>query len=301
MVRTTTEYPFDGRWFNRDGIRMHYLDEGKGDPVVMLHGNPSWSYYYRHLAVALRDSHRCIVPDHIGMGRSDKPTDAEYRYTLAERIADIEKLLDYLGITERITLVLHDWGGAIGMGYAARHPERIARIVLLNTGAFHLPGGKGFPKALWLTRTPLGAFLVRGFNAFSWTAARVCCTRKKLTPMQRRAYTRPYNSWRNRIATLRFVQDIPLRPKDASYALISEMQESLSKFNDTPALICWGLKDFVFDHHFLEEWERHWPHAEVHRFEDCGHYILEDARDEVIAHIQRFLEAHPIPEADPDS
>lgn len=296
-MSTMVDYPFEGRWFSRDGLRMHYLDEGSGPVVVMLHGNPSWSYYFRHLVMALRDSHRCIVPDHIGMGLSDKPGDAAYGYTLGERIADVERLIEHLGITTPITLVLHDWGGGIGMGYATRHSERIARIVILNTAAFHLPDGKGFPKPLWMTRTPVGAFLVRGFNAFSWTASHVCCTRKKLTRAERQAYTRPYNSWKNRIATLRFVQDIPLRPGDESYGLISEMQAALPAFSETPALICWGLKDFVFDKHFLAAWERHWPHAEVHRFEDCGHYILEDAREEVVGHITRFLAAHPVPEA----
>ncbi len=126
------------------GLRYHYLDEGQGEPVVMVHGNPSWSFYYRHLVEALRDNHRCIVPDHIGCGLSDKPDDARYEYTLSRRAADLEALLDHLGIEGPLTLVMHDWGGMIGMTYATRHPERIARLVVLNTAAFHLPASVSF-------------------------------------------------------------------------------------------------------------------------------------------------------------
>ena len=148
------------------GLRYHYLDEGGGEPVVMLHGNPSWSFSYRRLVDALAPTCRTIVPDHIGCGLSDKPGDAHYDYTLERRVRDLEALLDHLGIESGVTLVLHDWGGMIGMTYASRHPERISRLVLLNTAAFHLPPSKPFPWPLWACRTPLGAWLVRGLNAF---------------------------------------------------------------------------------------------------------------------------------------
>lgn len=282
-------YPFESRWFDRNGLRMHYLDEGRGDPVVLVHGNPSWSILFRELIPALSSDHRCIAPDHIGMGFSDKPDDARYAYTLQSRVDDLDALLEHLGVRERVTLIVHDWGGMIGMAYAARHPERIARIVAMNTGAFHLPKSKPFPWPLWLTRTPLGALLVRGFNMFAWTAARVCCKRRPLTPELRAAYTAPYDSWTHRIATLRFVQDIPLRQSDPAYAVVSGVEAALPKFSKTPLLLLFGLKDFVFDRHFLDEWVRRLPHAEVHRYEDGGHYILEDAAPECIRLIQEFL------------
>src|SRR5947209_19836323 len=156
-----------GHDFDREGLRLHCLDEGEGEPVVMVHGNPTWSFYYRGLVDGLRDSYRTIVPDHIGCGLSDKPDDSRYDYTLESRIADREALLDHLGLDRGLTLVVHDWGGAIGLGYATRHPERVSRLVILNTAAFHLPKTKAFPWPLWLCRdTPLGAFLVRGLNAF---------------------------------------------------------------------------------------------------------------------------------------
>lgn len=282
-------YPFEGRFLDLDGNRMHYLDEGSGDPVVMVHGNPTWSIYYRNLVQALRGTHRCIVPDHIGCGLSDKPGDDRYDYTLEQRVADLEALLDHLGVTENITLVVHDWGGMIGMAFATRHPERIRRLVVLNTSAFHLPKSKRFPWPLWLTRTPLGAVLVRGFNAFAATAARVCCTRTRMSRELRRAYCAPYDSWANRIATLRFVQDIPLRPGDRSYETVTEVEENVHKLKGKPLLICWGLKDFVFDAHFLRRWEETFPDAEIRRFEDCGHYILEDAAEEVIGLVRNFI------------
>lgn len=283
------QYPFENHFMDLDGLEYHYLDEGAGSPVVMLHGNPTWSFYYRKLVLALRETHRCIVPDHMGCGLSDKPDDTRYTYTLSRRVDDLEALLERLEVRENITLVVHDWGGMIGMAFAARHPERIACFVIMNTACGPLPQTKRFPRALGWVRTPVGAFLVRRLNAFARVASHVCCTRKRLSKELRDAYCRPYDSYENRIATLRFVEDIPLFPSDPSYAVVEHVAQSAPLFRDRPMLICWGMRDFVFSHHFLEDWERRYPHAEVHRFEDCGHYILEDADNEVIPLIQDFL------------
>lgn len=291
----TDLYPFKNNFLDLNGLQYHYLDEGNGDPVVMVHGNPSWSFYYRDLAKSLREHCRVIVPDHIGCGLSDKPGDDTYSYTLKQRVDDLESLLDQLEVRSRITLVVHDWGGMIGMAYASRHPERIARLVILNTAAFHLPAGKSFPLALRICRdTAFGAFLVQQLNMFALLAARVGCKRNPMPPAIRGAYCAPYDTPANRIATLRFVQDIPLKPEDPGYALISEIESGLERFATLPMMICWGLKDFVFDAHFFNEWQRRFPHAEVHAFADCGHYILEDAKDEVIPLIAQFLAAHPL-------
>jgi haloalkane dehalogenase len=287
-------YPFAGRYFERNGLRLHYLDEGPGELVVMLHGNPTWSFYYRNLVLGLRDRYRCIVPDHIGCGRSDKPAPDRYDYSISSRVDDLEALLDHLRIHSPITLVLHDWGGMIGMTYAARHPERVKRLVVLNTAAFHLPAGKRLPWALRLGRnTALGAWLIRRLNLFCRTVARIGVRRQKLSPAVRAAYLAPYDSWANRIAVLRFVQDIPVAPGDAEYELVGKVERSLAQFRSTPALICWGLKDVVFDRDFLTLWQKYLPQAEVHRFEDAGHYVLEDAGDEIVARVRSFLEAHP--------
>lgn len=291
-------YPFEGRTFDRGGgIRMHYLDEGgdgAAEPVVMVHGNPTWSFHFRELVLRLRDRHRCVVPDHVGMGLSDKPSDAAYTYTLRSRVDDLERLLEHAGVTRDVTLIAHDWGGMIAMAWAVRHPERVARIVVMNTAAFHLPKDKSFPPALALTRTPLGALLVRGGNAFARTATRVCTTRRTLPREVRRAYVAPYDSWQNRIATLRFVEDIPLRPADPAYRVVSETADRLSTLAHVPMLLCWGLRDFVFSREFLAEWRRRFPRAEVLALEDAGHYVLEDAPDEVGGAIERFLAANPL-------
>jgi len=294
-------YPFQGQHIDLGGHGFHYLDEGEGAPVLMVHGNPTWSFYYRNLVRALTapgtpgGPYRAIVPDHIGCGLSDKPGADTYPYTLEQRVQDLEALLDHLDIQENLTLVVHDWGGMIGMAVAARRLERIQRIVVLNTSAFHLPKSKSFPWPLRMVRTPLGPLMVQRFNAFASIAARVGVKRAPLSPEVRKAYTAPYDSWANRIATLRFVQDIPLQAGDSGHEIVTRVQETLPQLAHIPVLICWGLKDFVFDHHFLAEWERRVPHAEVHRFEDCGHYILEDASDEVIDHIRAFLERNPLP------
>ncbi|MBM7072512.1 alpha/beta fold hydrolase [Shewanella sp. 202IG2-18] len=285
--------PCKGHFFERNGLKQHYLNQGSGEPVVMVHGNPSWSYYYRNLVEQLKQDYQCIVPDHIGCGLSDKPGDNAYDYTLKSRIDDLEALLEHLDVKENITLVVHDWGGMIGMGYAARHPDRIKRLVVLNTGAFHLPQSKPLPIALWICRnTLLGSILVRGFNAFSSAASYVGVKRVPMPKAVREAYVAPFNSWKNRISTLRFVQDIPMTPQDRNYQLVSDIAAGLEAFKDTPMLICWGLKDFVFDKHFLAEWKTRFPNAEVHEFDDCGHYILEDARDEVLSAVSNFMAQH---------
>ncbi len=297
-------YPFaphyievGGRSARGVGSRLHYVDEGQGDAVLMVHGNPSWSFYYRDLISELSSSHRVIAPDHIGCGRSAKPNDAHYHYTLSTRVADLGTLIDSLEL-RAITLVVHDWGGMIGMAWAVQHPDRIARLVVMNTAAFPLPTGKTLPTALALARTPgVGALLVRGANAFSRGAVRYCVTRRPMSKAVAAGYVEPYDSWAHRIAVHRFVQDIPLEENDRAYSVVTETADALDLLVDKPMLICWGLKDFVFGHQFLDEWLRRFPGAEVQRFEDCGHYILEDAGEDIIPLLRKFVdgpsENHP--------
>ncbi len=293
-------YPFAGHFLPRPAGRLHYLDEGTGDPVVMLHGNPTWSFYYRNVVLALRDQYRCVVPDHLGCGLSDKPPVSQYDYSLKSRIDDLDALLDHLKITSDITLMMHDWGGMIGMGFAARHPERIRRIVALNTGCTRLPASKKLPCSLWVARnTALGAWLILHRNAFCKAAARRCVTRRPLPPDVKAMYLKPYDSPDHRVAVLKFVQTIPLKPTDAGYDIVTGVEASAPRFAGVPTLLLWGLKDFVFDRHFLAEWQRLFPHAVAHTFPDCGHYLLEDAGDECVMRAREFLTAHPLSEARP--
>jgi len=259
--------------------------------VVMLHGNPTWSYYFRHLVLGLQDDYRCIVPDHIGMGLSEKPRDGKYRFTLEQRVDDLEVLLDRLNIDEKMTLVLHDWGGMIGMAYAARHPEHIKRLILLNTGAFHLPTEKSLPWQIAVCRLPIiGQWITQGLNAFCRGAVDDCVSRVTLSPKVAEAYLWPYNSWRNRMAVDRFIQDIPLSVHEPAYELISQVQSQLSQFAKCPTLLAWGMQDFVFDESFLNKWLTYLPNAQVHRFEDAGHYVLEDTKTQIVPMIREFLD-----------
>lgn len=287
------DYSFTPRRFEaRPGIEMSYLDEGPsdGETVVMLHGNPSWSYYWRHLAIGLRDRYRCIVPDHVGMGLSDKPGDDRYRYTLQSRVDDLSALLAHLRIDGPVTLVVHDWGGMIGFGWALSHAAQVERLVITNTAAFPLPAAKKMPWQLSFGRdSRLGALAIRGFNAFSGIASYVG-VEKRMPADVRRAYVTPYDSWDNRIATLRFVQDIPLSERDAAWPLVAAAGKRLPGFADRPALIGWGLRDFVFDKHCLRGFTDALPQAEVMPFDDAGHYVLEDKHKVLVPAIRAFLD-----------
>jgi cis-3-alkyl-4-acyloxetan-2-one decarboxylase len=290
------DYPFTPKAFvHANGLTQSYLDEGPadGDVIVMLHGNPSWSYYWRKLVLGLRDRYRCIVPDHIGMGLSDKPSDENYEYTLQSRIDDLDRLLDSLGITGPVTLAVHDWGGMIGFGWALKHSQRVRRLVVLNTGSFPLPAAKPLPWQIRLGRTFAGTALIRGMNAFASGAARDGV----VTPMPgevRRAFEAPYDSWANRISTLRFVQDIPLQPGDRAWPIVEAAGRKLPDYADRPVLLGFGLRDFVFDKHFLAGFQAALPQAEQHVFEDAGHYVLEDKAEVLVPAIRTFLDAHPL-------
>ena len=285
-------YPFSSHFLNIRGLRLHYLDEGPEDapPVLMLHGNPTWSFYYRNLVRALSATHRCIVPDHLGCGLSDKPGDDKYDYRLASRIEDVDSLMEHLDLAGPITLVVHDWGGMIGFAWAVRNPERISKLVILNTAAFPLPEEKRMPPALSLVRDlKIGEFLVLRFNAFSAIAAKVAF-KKPVSKEIRKAYTLPYDSPANRIATARFVQDIPLSENDPGFDILLKTAEHLHLLENKPCLIAWGEKDFVFDNTFLKRWLDYYPDAEIHRYPDCGHYILEDGGPALIDTITNFIE-----------
>lgn len=294
VERIRNLYDFQSNFLKLKNLDYHYLDEGTGEPVVMLHGNPTWSFMYRDLAKSLRHSYRVIVPDHIGCGLSDKPDDSGYEYTLSQRVSDLEVLLKHLNLNQNLTLVLHDWGGLIGMAFATRNPTAVSRLVIFNTAAFLLPSVKSLHWVLrFCKRSAIAGFLIRRFNAFAFVAGYTGCQQRKISSEIRRAYKAPYDSWKNRIATLRFVQDIPLDPGDRSYGLVEETSRRLDRFLATPVLICWGEKDFVFDQTFLEEWLSRFPQAEVNRFPEGGHNILEDASQEIIPLVSKFLANHP--------
>lgn len=281
-------YPFHSNYLDVGGVRMHYLDEGPPDAptIVMLHGNPTWSLYFRSLVFGLRDRYRLIVPDHIGCGLSDKPPG--YDYTLATHIDNVERLVDHLAL-EAVTLALHDWGGAIGMGWASRQPGRAQRFVIFNTAAFFF---RPTPLRIRICRAPLiGPLLVQGFNGFARAALRMAVVdRGRMTPELRRAYLAPYDNWVNRVAILRFVRDIPDRTGAASHPVLASIEASLPDFADRPMVIFWGARDFCFNDKVLAGWIRRFPNARFHRFEDAGHYVIEDAHERILPLLRDFLD-----------
>ncbi len=291
-------YPFTSRFAQVDGGRMHYLDEGRGEPVVMLHGNPTWSFFYRNLILGLKANFRCLAPDHIGCGFSDKPRD--FPYTLSSHIDNLEKWLGAVLPAEaaqtadqgnsdgRFNLIVHDWGGPIGMGYAVRHPERIKRVVVLNTSAFTVGT---MPARIRLCRIPgLGAVLVRGLNLFAGLAT-LLTTRDPLPGRIRKFFVLPYNSYANRIAVYRFVQDIPLKHEGPTYECLRDLEKRLpAALAGKPALIQWGRRDWCFTPFFLTRWKERFPGAQVDEY-DAGHYLLEDEGGAITARIKRFLDS----------
>lgn len=284
-------YPFTSQTLSIDGHRYHYVDEGAGEPLLLVHGNPTWSFYWRNLIVGLRDRCRMIAPDHIGCGLSDKP--ADYPYVLARHIDNLKRLIEKLDL-HQVTLLAHDWGGAIGLGAAVDLPDRFARIVLFNTAAFRCAT---MPRRIRVCRTPvLGPLAVRGLNAFAraalWMASE---KRERLTPSVRAGLLAPYDSWAHRIAIQRFVEDIPMHAQHPSYATLVRIEERLSTLADKPISLIWGLRDWCFTPEMLERFLAFFPRAEQHRLEDAGHYVIEDAHERIVPMVADFLGRHPLP------
>ena len=292
------EYPFTPRFLlaEQGGVAQHYVDEGPrdGEVLLFLHGNPTWSFAWRTAIRRLSGRYRCIALDHVGCGLSDKPED--YPYRLEQHARNVERLVLELGLRD-ITLVLHDWGGAIGMGFARRHPDRVRRLVLSNTAAFPNPR---IPLRIAVCRTPVfGKLAVRGLNAFA-RAATFMAVERPLPPAVKRGYLLPYDSWEARIATHAFVEDIPMSAEHPSWDELSAIAAALGDFADRPTALLWGERDWCFTPRFRAEWEERFPDAEAHRFAEAGHYVLEDAGNQVIELMTAFFEKNGLESTDTD-
>lgn len=275
---------------------MHYVEKNSsGDkrendqalipPVLMVHGNPTWSFYYRELVQRLSDRFRSIAVDHIGCGLSEKP--AHFNYCLESHINNLVEFIDKKELSE-INLVVHDWGGAIGLGAATKMPERFAKIVILNTAAFPPPY---IPRRIQACRIPLlGTIAVRGFNLFAWAAIYMATERKGgLKKQVAKGMLAPYDRWSNRVAIDRFVKDIPTSENDPTWKLLSEIESNLDRLKHLPIQLIWGMKDWCFRPECLERFEQHFPDARVQRIEDAGHYVIEDATEQVCELVDSFL------------
>ncbi len=275
-------YPFRSHFLQLGKYNLNYVDEGQGQPILMLHGNPTWSFYYRNLISTFKSNYRTVVPDHMGCGLSDKPQD--YNYNLETHIHNTYQLIRFLDL-KKIILIVHDWGGAIGFGLVTRYPELFDKIVILNTAAYPSPH---IPQRINLLRQgKFGEWLTRKFNLFAWPATFMTTT-KKLPKFIKAGYLLPYDSWDNRVAVARFVQDIPMDNTHPTYSTLNEIENKLPTLQH-PKLILWGGKDFCFNHHFFEKWVSLYPDADAHWFANAGHYVLEDALDEVSLKILNFI------------
>lgn len=269
------------------GCSYHYVDEHPKESVgtlLFVHGNPTWSFHWRELIEQYKDRYRCVAPDHLGCGYSDlQPRPLR----LADHTSNLRSLVRSLDL-QRVTLVAQDWGGAIGLGALLEERDRFDRIVLLNTGAFK---PWFIPWRIRVCRWPLfGKLSLQGANAFSRAALRMTLSRtSRLDPRVEAAYLAPYCSWKRRAAVHQFVQDIPLSPSHPTWETLAKIEAGLASLTDLPALLVWGMQDWCFTPECLEKFCGYWPQAKVHRIADAGHWVLEDATDEVVSEVQEFL------------
>lgn len=283
-------FDFDSCFVDINGHKIHYIEKGKGKIVLMIHGNPTWSFYFRNLVQGLQNYYRCIAYDHIGCGLSDKPCTKNYNYTLQSRITDLDLFIKKLGAKEKISFVLHDWGGMIGLAWAIKNPDRVDKIVITNTSGFLLPSNKKLPFVLWLLKRFkfFSYLLILGLNLFARGALFFCST-KKISSKIKKGFLAPYNSWKNRIAILKFVHDIPIKKKDPAYEIVYDVSCNLQKLKKKPLLFLWGAKDFVFDLSFLALFKKRFNKAQYHILSNAGHYLFEDKPNETLDLVKKFL------------
>jgi cis-3-alkyl-4-acyloxetan-2-one decarboxylase len=279
-------FPFDPRWLEAGDVRLHYVDEGPrdGPAILMLHGNPTWSYMYRRpIAELAAGGHRCVAVDHMGFGRSDKPPHLR-DYTLETHIENVGRLIDELDLRD-IVLAAHDWGGPIGLGALLGRRERLRALLLMNTWAWELPSFlPGFLRQF--RGEGLGEILAMANNAIVESIPGGM-TNRDVDPAMVDAYRAPFPDYWSRIGTLAFIRDIPLTENDMSAPLMGHIHESLPGLN-VPLLLIWGLRDRVFVPAFLEQWQAIFPDS--HKVElQAGHYLVEDAPDEVADAIHEFV------------
>lgn len=285
-------FPFAPHYHDMSGFAMHYVDVGQGEPVVMVHGDPTWGYLYRRFIPPLARHYRCLVPDLMGMGKSGVPP-TPFPYRLQHHITHLETLLLALDVRD-ITLVLHDWGGPVGLGFAVRHATRIKRLVLMNTWAFvPWPGGP-LPRLINLIRSPRGEKFVLEKHGYVEPALLGTTHHPEyLTPTVLRAYDAPFPTPESRLALLCWSRDIPCHSTEPSYAAMHYIEQGLGQFAERPVLLVWGMHDPVLPPSVLRRWQQLYPQATTCEIADASHFLQEDAPEQVLASVETFLHAHP--------
>jgi haloalkane dehalogenase len=288
-----TEYPFAHGFASTPHGRMHYVEAGAGAPLLLLHGNSTWSYLYRHLMVGLSGRARLVAPDLIGFGLSTKLARAQ-DYSVQGHVDDVCALLDALDLRD-LTLVVQDWGGPIGLGVLLRKPERVRGLVVLNTFGFspRMPLAAAAPSlALRAARVPLmGEQLVQGLGMPQRVSVRPSLRGDEADAARAwRAYSEVQGSWRERAGTLAFERLVPDEGTDPAAELMQSAEHAL-RARPPRALIVWGMADRFFGPAALEEWRLQLPAAEVVRLDGVGALVQEEAPDALIAALIRYLDA----------
>jgi haloalkane dehalogenase len=242
-----------------------------------VHGNPTWSFYYRSIVDRFIATNRVVAVDHIGCGMSDKPP--QYAYTLQQHTDNLVALIDAIDM-QRIVMVVHDWGGAIGLGAALRRLDRMAGLVVLNTGAFPPPY---VPLRIAACRLPwIGSFAMRHFNAFARAATVMAIDRlPRLDINVRDGLLAPYDTAAHRVGIDGFVKDIPMSKTHPTFATLQKLESDLPKLGRLPIRLVWGMKDWCFTPECLRRFKVAWPNASVRELSDVGHYVMEEAASEV--------------------
>jgi haloalkane dehalogenase len=278
------EYPFAPRYFETSAGKMHYVDEGSGTPIVFVHGNPTWSFEYRHLISSLSAGHRCIAPDHLGFGLSDKPT--EWTYLPKEHARNFEELMESLDL-DGITIVVNDWGGPIGLSYAIAHPERMKNLLITNTWMWPANRDPYFIAFSAFMGGPVGRLLIKRRNFFAGTLfTRLYADRSRLTPEIHRHYLEPLSEPAERKGCWTFPKQIV-----GSTEWLSELWENRSALGENNILLAWGMKDIAFREKELNRWSQSFPNARVIRYEDAGHFVAEEKPAELTGAIEDLLES----------
>ena len=297
-----TDWTFNGtwrygpKWFDSANGRMHYVDEGPrdGKPVVMMHGNPTWGYLYRHFIGPLTEAgYRAIVPDHLGFGRSDKPDQPEL-YTIKRHAERLDNLLESLDLRDA-TAVGQDWGGPTVLHWATQHPERVRSLFILNTFAHRPRTDVELPLPLKLFQTRgVGEVLVKGLHVFvrGMVFRAGVVHRDRLTPDVKRAYLAPHPTFASRTPILVFPREIPAGPHGEVSDHNAQVEAGLAEhFRTKPVKIMWAMKDIAFTPEMVDQlWLKTVPDAEVEHIADAGHYLQEDAHERIVPALVEFLE-----------
>jgi haloalkane dehalogenase len=286
-------WPYEPRWLFTDGVRLHYVDEGPsdGESVVMLHGNPTWSYVYRRFIDSLAQAgYRSIAYDQMGFGRSDKPNRAA-EYSLERHARQFSDLMDELGL-DRTTLVVHECGGPIALSWAVEHSDRVHRLVILNSFTGRIPPGFDEPLGFRVNAAPgIGELAVKGVHLFvRGGVLRAYVTRReRLGPEERAAYLAPHPSWDSRAGILAYHRLIPWTDEHPAAEVGRKVEAGLEELSRLPALIVWAGHDPGFPVSVLARWRLLLPAAEVEELPDSGHLVQEDAHERVLPLLLDFL------------